>query len=95
MKFIELSNEFFCQKFRLDTLHITAIFAIFANFQVFSRSVFRFFMVNKVSKRVVLISTIVGKRHKASKMANFPVLLTDGGHFLSLASSQFPVDFSR
>ena len=53
-------------------------------------------MVNKVSKRVVLISTIVGKRHKASKMANFPVLLTDGGHFLSLASSsQFPVDFSR
>ena len=43
-------------------------------------------MVNKVSKRVVLISTLVGKRHKASKMANFPVLLTDGGHFLSLAS---------
>ena len=90
MKFIELSNEFFCQKFRLD-----CVTAIFADFQVFSRSVFRFFMVNKVSKRVVLISTIVGKRHKASKMANFPVLLTDGGHFLSLASSQFPVDFSR
>ena len=56
---------------------------------VFSGSVFRFFTVNKVSKRVVLIiSTIVGKRDKASKMANFPVvvLLTDGGHFLSLAS---------